>query len=249
MATNTALIVQHVPHEGPGLIADYLTAHGMAYEVLPVFEGASFPEVARYGFLVVLGGPMSANDTDLYPWLAPEKALIAAAISRRVPTLGVCLGAQLIAAVLGAKVYPAPGREIGFGPVTPRLRADSPFGAVVDSWGRDGHGSPIVLHWHGETFDLPQGGVLLARTDLCENQMFSYGRRVLGLQFHLEVKNSDLPGFVAGNAADFKQARGRLDRVAEPEAVASASEDESRRAALLWAFLDLLLDVSTTPSS
>ncbi len=223
-------------------MAEYLTSRGWSYDIVRVFETPIFPRVEVYGLLVVLGGPMSANDTHEYTWLALEKLLVGRSIALGVPTFGVCLGAQLIAVALGSPVYPARGREIGFGPIAVDPATASPFAGAVASWGSGVDEVTSVLHWHGETFDLPVGAALLASTDVCTNQMFSYGRRVLGMQFHLEVKNDELAGFVAGNAADLAQERSIYDRVAEADDVKSTTAAERRRAEHLTAILDVLIN-------
>jgi len=131
---------------------------------------------------------MSIHDEDMYPWLRAEKALIAAAIGEGKKVLGICLGAQLIAAVSGARVYPNPQKEIGFWPVR-WMEA----GKVI----RGGGTEEIFFHWHGETFDLPAGAVLLASTTACVNQAFLLGGRVLGVQFHPEVTPEIIRAMIA----------------------------------------------------
>ena len=129
------------------------------------------PGVEDFDRLIVMGGPMSVHDEAEYPWLVEEKRLIAAAIREGKKVLGICLGAQLIAEVCGGRVYRNPEKEIGFWPV---------------SWIGDAD-EELVFHWHGETFDLPPGAELLASSDVCVNQAFGIGDRVLGIQFHPEV--------------------------------------------------------------
>ncbi|MDN5850272.1 MAG: type 1 glutamine amidotransferase [Nitrococcus sp.] len=143
------------------------------------FESTRLPDLNDIDFLVVMGGPMSVNDEDEFPWLAQEKQFIRSAVEAGKPALGICLGAQLIASAMGARVYPNHCKEIGWFPVH-AVPIDNPacfrFPAVIEAF-----------HWHGETFDLPAGSIRLAQSDACKNQAFQLGKRVIGLQFHLET--------------------------------------------------------------
>lgn len=174
-----AHILQHVPFEGPGSILSWLRGTGYDVTSTRFFESVELPDPGDIDFLVALGGPMGANDHDEFPWLVEEKRLVRDFVEHGMPVLGVCLGAQLIAGALGAGVYPNRHREIGWFPVhrVPPVR-DSVFRfpATMD-----------VLHWHGDTFDLPPGAARLAESEACPNQAFQVGRTVLGIQFHLEV--------------------------------------------------------------
>lgn len=180
--------LQHVPFEGLGSIAPWLAGHGYRTTATRLFEDATFPDPRDIDLLVILGGPMSVNDGGQLPWLAAEKAFIREVIGLGTPVLGICLGAQLIAEVLGARVYPG-AREIGWYPV---------YG-VATAEGADFVVPPqvSVFHWHGETFDLPPGARRLARSAACENQAFQWGERVIGLQFHLETTPESARALVA----------------------------------------------------
>jgi GMP synthase-like glutamine amidotransferase len=175
----------HVPFETPGLLTGHILERGHSLGTTALFLGEPLPSTAQFDALIIMGGPMSVHDEDAYPWLREEKDLIAAAIREKKKVLGICLGAQLIALVSGARVYPNPEKEIGFWP----LRWTEAAGA-----GTAGTGAAVarpadslVFHWHGETFDLPAGAVLLASSEACVNQAFALGDHVLGLQFHPEV--------------------------------------------------------------
>jgi len=182
--------LQHVPSEGPGAIASWAAARGHSLHVTRLDLGEPLPAVDAFDLLVVLGGPMSANDGALYPWLSEEKKLIAETIQADRRILGICLGAQITASALGRPVYRAAAPEIGWYPV--RVLRDA-------ARSRTFAGMPSTftpLHWHGETFDLPEGAIRLAETDLCPNQAFEIefdggpargGALVLALQFHLEA--------------------------------------------------------------
>ncbi len=171
--------LQHVPFEGLGSMKSWLAHFGYKITQTRFFESATLPDISAFDLLVVLGGPMSVNNEKEFPWLAAEKRLIREAIDRRKAVLGICLGAQLIASATGARVYQNGEKEIGWFPVRGLSLTDDAvfrFPASVDAF-----------HWHGETFDLPEGAVHLARSEGCRNQAFQLGASVLGLQFHLET--------------------------------------------------------------
>jgi GMP synthase-like glutamine amidotransferase len=171
---------RHVPFEDLGLIRAPIEERGISIEYADLYRpGALVPDVTQAAGLIFMGGPMSAND-DL-PYLRQEMQLIAQAVSRRQPVLGVCLGAQLIAKALGAKVYRNAVKEIGWFEIhfTEAAARDALFAGLGPS--------ETVFHWHGETFDLPPGAERLAYSEACRNQAFRFGAGVYGLQFHLEV--------------------------------------------------------------
>jgi len=170
---------QHVPFEGLGSIGPWLRA--AEYEVTKTlfFESAALPDINEIDLLVIMGGPMSVNDENAFPWLVTEKRFIHDFIKKEKPVLGICLGAQLVANAMGAVVYRNTLKEIGWFPI----QGVSTTGSSNFSF----PSSVEVFHWHGETFDLPTGASLLARSEGCENQAFQLGRSVIGLQFHLET--------------------------------------------------------------
>ena len=185
-------ILQHVPFEGPGSIAAWLAARGATIDYTRFFAADALPDPAGIDLLIALGGPMSVNDEARLPWLAAEKRFLAAAVQAGKAILGICLGAQLIASALGARVYPGAYREIGW------------FEIEATPAGREAFRFPdraTVFHWHGETFDIPPGGVRLARSAACANQAFQFGRKVIGLQCHLETTPASLDA-LAANARD-----------------------------------------------
>lgn len=180
---------QHVSFETPGLLAEEIRKRGFTLQTTALYNDEPLPSMGDFDVLIVMGGPMSIHDEAEYPWLRPEKELIGAAIREGKKVLGICLGAQLIAAVCGARVYPNSQKEIGFWPVK---WADPAFAGSSAGEGCE----EMVFHWHGETFDLPAGAVLLASTEVCVNQAFSLGDRVLGVQFHPEVTAEIIWGMV-----------------------------------------------------
>ena len=178
-----SVVIQHVPFEGPGLIAPALFAVGSKVAVVRADLGDELPAAGQLDVLVVLGGPMGALDDHDHPHLARERELIAECVRLGKPVLGVCLGAQLLAAALGARVRRGPVPEIGAGAVE-LVSADDPVFSPA------GPRIPVV-HWHQDTFDLPPGAELLASSDLYAHQAFRVGT-AYGLQFHVEIGPQEL---------------------------------------------------------
>ena len=178
------VVLQHVAHEEPGAIGETVISAGHAVSVVRIDRGDPVPcpdEVTDMAGLVVMGGPMGVHDDEAHPWLAHERDLMAAAVAAALPVLGVCLGAQQLAVALGGQVTTGPEPEIGIGEVqlTRQAEDDAVFGPA---------GSTLpCMHWHGDTFSLPAGSVLLARSELYPHQAFRYGERAYGLQFHVEI--------------------------------------------------------------
>lgn len=179
--TPVVLVYRHVPHEGLGTLADALRRAGLAARVVDTPRLTRWPDPLRYAGLIVMGGPMGVYESRRYPFLKKEASDLRRAIRADKPVLGVCLGAQLIAHALGARVYPNDRKEIGWFPIhrTPAGRRDPLF--------RSTPASPTVFQWHGDTFDLPRGARLLATAPRCRHQAFVHGSRVYGLQYHVEV--------------------------------------------------------------
>ncbi len=171
--------LQHVPFEGLGSIEAWLEMKKYTITGTQFFKTFSLPDISDVDILIVLGGPMSVNDTHRYPWLVPEMKYIKDFIKSGKPILGICLGAQLIAKSLGAKVYRNPVKEIGWFPIK---------GVPVNGQKAFFFSDEImVFHWHGETIELPPPAILLAESEACTNQAFQIGSSVIGLQFHLET--------------------------------------------------------------
>lgn len=174
------LAFRHVPFEDLGHIAPALEEYGLGIEYADLYRGASgAPDASAYGGLIFMGGPMSVNDS--LPYITTELRIIEDAARRKQPMLGVCLGSQLIAKALGARVYRNPVKEIGW------FDVDFAAEAAGDPLFRAAQPRELVFHWHGETFDMPSGAQHLASSARCRHQAFRYGDAIYGLQFHLEV--------------------------------------------------------------
>lgn len=198
MALKTALAVRHVHFEHLGALEPLLGAAGYAVRYLEA-PTATWPEHERPDLLVLLGGPISVNDTVDYPFLVDELAFVKQHLQEGRATLGLCLGAQLMARALGNRVYPMGHKEVGWSALTATPAGSAhPLRHLLFE-------SLPVLHFHGETFDLPDGAELLASTALCQHQAFSLGPRALGLQFHPEVTAEQLESWWVGHTGELAQ--------------------------------------------
>ncbi|MGW6056759.1 glutamine amidotransferase [Streptomyces sp. NPDC055189] len=230
-----AVAIRHVAFEDLGSLEQVLRDRGIDVTYVDAGRGRLLEQVERRSprLLIILGGPMGALETAAYPFLEEELALIRSRLSCEKPLLGICLGAQLIAAAMGAGVSAGEAKEIGWQAVDlSAAGTDSPLAEVTTP----------VLHWHGDTFDLPAGAVHLASTPACKNQAFAVGRRVLGLQFHAEVRGADIESWLIGHAYEISQAPG--------VSVHEIRADTRRHAALLETrsrrFFDRWLDGALT---
>lgn len=175
--------LQHVPFEGPGALQPWLIEQGWTLTCTRLYLGESLPSLDGVDFVFVLGGPMSVNEESAHPWIRDERAWLRGAMERSLPLLGVCLGAQLMASALGAAVRVGPQAEIGWFPVT---------GCEVPAPCYRFPSELAVFHWHGETFEIPEGAELLASSAAFEHQAFQYGPYAIGVQFHLETTRASL---------------------------------------------------------
>jgi len=206
-----AIVLQHVPFEGPAAIAPLCEELGYSLDVRRLDLGAEVPTaIAPDELLIVMGGPMGVGDIDdpAYPFLAREVELLRRVLLDDAPMLGVCLGAQLLAHAAGARVYPAKHPdgsrcyEVGWGSLTVQR------GGAAASLTEGLPDEMTVLHWHGDTFDLPEGALHLASTAACPNQAFRSGRRQFGLQFHCEAGAAEVAVFLHEDAAFVEKANG-----------------------------------------
>lgn len=189
------VVLRHVAFEGAGSLLPVLTDRNHEVATVDVAaEPPSVAEMAEADLLVVMGGPIGVYEKDAYPFLAAEVEALRIRMESGRPTLGFCLGAQLMAASLGARVFPGHGKEIGWGPLHLTAAGRSGVLAPLD-------GMP-VLHWHGDTYDLPAGAVHLARSDAYEQQAFAIDDHALAFQCHPEVRANDLEGWWVGHAVE-----------------------------------------------
>ncbi|HES76742.1 MAG TPA: type 1 glutamine amidotransferase [bacterium] len=220
-------ILQHMSHEGPGSIADWATERGHQHQTHHLYQDDAPPTVGDFDLLVVLGGDMSVHDQADHPWLAPERELIRAALSAGKPVVGICLGAQQIAYALDAAVYPNDQREVGFWPI--RKIADTlPLPDELD-----------VLHWHGDTFDLPPDARLFASSEGCRNQMFLAANGLaLGLQCHIETTAEMVDDFCRDDAAYLSPPPGHGRWMQSAAAMRAETQSYAAMRSALFALLD-----------
>jgi GMP synthase-like glutamine amidotransferase len=212
------LILQHSATDTPGAYEDELLARGLPFERILLHEGQAIPDWRGFAGIVAMGGAMSALDDDAHPWLTPEKLAIRQAVEAGTPYWGACLGAQLLASALGARVYRGgAGLELGVLPVTltAAARADPVFRDAAD-------GELRMLQWHGDTYDLPDGATHLASSAAYPHQAFAIGR-AYGVQFHAEATSELVRTWVAqpGTAEE-------LQRVWGPDAVERMLDEVDR---------------------
>lgn len=188
------IVLQHAACEGPGEIARWAGARGHTVAVRHLYAGDALPVLDEFDLLVVMGGEMNIYQYRDYPWLKPERELIAATMQVGKRVIGICLGAQLIADALGSRVTQNRFHEIGWLPVDFTPEARKHFPALP--------ASATVLHWHGDTYELPRGALCLAANDACPEQGFVIDGKCLGLQFHLEM-DADLVRQTVEGSSDY----------------------------------------------
>jgi len=190
MTTLRIHYLQHVPFEGLGFIEEWTDKQKASISCTKLFLNEPLPDQEEFDWLIIMGGPMNIYQDDLYPWLSSEKQFIKETILRDKVVLGICLGAQLIADVLGGEISANKEKEIGWFPVSfIKDTIDNKLGVVLPD-------ELSVVHWHGDTFTLPDGAIHLAISTACRNQGFTYNDRVIALQFHLETTPESLKALI-----------------------------------------------------
>jgi GMP synthase-like glutamine amidotransferase len=217
-------VLQHVEFEGPAAVADWAAQRRCSLSLFHLYRDTTLPSLSDFDMLTVMGGPMSANDEVRFGWLGPEIALVREAITAEKTVLGICLGAQIIAKALGARVYSGSGKEIGWFPVR-RTGSHPLVDGLPDTF--------TPFHWHGDTFDLPCDATLLAESKITKTQAFAVGQRVLGLQFHMEATEESVRALLKGAAHEI--GHGVFE---QPPAAILASLDQC---AILRPLLDTVL--------
>jgi GMP synthase (glutamine-hydrolysing) len=192
-------IIQHVPYETAAYIETWAARHHHRLHVLKMYESPEFPPLESIDTCIVLGGPMNVYEEERYPWLYTEKKFIEQIIGRQIPIVGICLGAQLLAQVLGARIFQNMYKEIGWHHLTlyKSERVHSPFDSLPDT--------PIAFHWHGDRFEIPAGAHRLAASEACENQAFLSGENILGVQFHFESTRESIENLLRYNRNDMNR--------------------------------------------
>lgn len=185
--------LQHVPFEDIGSLRADIQKRGFSLDTTHWYKGDSAPALESFDVLIVMGGPMGVYDEDVYPWLAAEKSFIASAIAAGKKIIGICLGAQLIASVLGAKVTRNAHREIGWFPL--HINANHPVATILSN-------CATVFHWHGDTFALPANAQLIASSQACEHQAYVINNQIYGFQFHLETTEKSAKALIENCAED-----------------------------------------------
>jgi len=198
----------HVPYEGLGCIEQWIFKNGHLLSITDFYRDYQLPDLNSIDWLIVMGGPMGIYDENEFSWLKEEKHYIQQAIENGKTIIGICLGSQLIADVLGAKVYPNTQKEIGWFDIhqSESSKTTEPFFYFENQF--------PVFHWHGDTFDLPEKSTHLFYSDVCKNQGFLYNDNVLGLQFHFEVTEESLLSMLENGA----------DEIIENETIQSAKK-------------------------
>lgn len=226
--------IKNISFENPGLIKDWADSNGFLSKETDLYANQPLPDINSFDWLVIMGGPMSVGDAFEYPFLKKEKLFIESAIKANKLTLGICIGAQLIADVLGARVYKNEFKEIGWFPVS--LTSEGKTSTVFKSF----PSKFMTFQWHQDTFDIPSGAIALATSENCKNQAFLYDEHTVALQFHFEVKKENISNLIKHGSSDLT-----LERyVQTPEQMQNADAYFAEIKQNLYRFLNNLSPIS-----
>lgn len=227
--------LKHVPFEGLAYIDEWLAEKSIPVSCTALYQNNSFPSLSDFDCLIIMGGPMSVyDDASRYPWLPDEKKFIKASIEADKIVIGICLGAQLIADVLGANVYPGKNKEIGWFPVKKTGNT-----SVLDAVWPNGF---YAFHWHGDTFDIPENAVHILESDACKNQGFVYRENVFAFQFHLESTGDSIEQLI-DNCGDELKETPFIQNADTIRALSSHTQDSNR---YMKYFLDQIIGTKIT---
>lgn len=205
----SVLILKNIPAEGPGTIEDFLKENNINYRIVEMLSEA-LPPSGEYHTLIIMGGPMSVNETYIYPYISREIELVREFINKDRKVIGICLGAQIIARALGSEIYAGAGKEIGWHDI--ELQENKDTDPLITKFAEHPRGGDFqksfkVFHWHGETFDIPEGAVKIARSGLYPNQAFRYGKNAYAFQFHIEVTKEMIYEWLKNELVDMDKLR------------------------------------------
>ncbi len=231
--------LQHVAFEGLAYIGDWLEQTTHQISTTHFYQNSCLPQHNEFDALIIMGGPMGIYDDQQYPWLKSERKFIKQTIEDKKPVLGICLGSQFIADALGAKVYPNAQKEIGWFDLKKVNREKTDRGKTDSTSVFDKHFPErfTALHWHGDTFDLPEGAIQLLSSEACKNQAFSFNNHVLALQFHLEMTPCSINNIV--NACAHELVSGQF--IQDAITIASGKEHHSASQSLMKNLLAQLI--------
>lgn len=227
---NRIHVLQHVYFEGPAAIANWAIEYGFKISYTHIYKSEKLPDINDFDILIIMGGPMGVYDSGTFGWLLDETEFIRESIGKGKPTLGICLGAQLIAHALGGRVYKGAQKEIGWYPLTFNS-SNSPL-QLADKL--------TVFHWHGDTFDLPKGSKLFASSVAIKNQAFIYNNNVIALQFHLEMTQKSLQLMIENAGHELMETGSFL--MPEKDIITEAEKYLNATNQLLYSILDYLSD-------
>ena len=216
MTNRIAHSLEHVHFENTAGLSPLLASNGFKLNQSALYNSEPLPEIDDFELLIIMGGPMGVHDEDKFSWLKPEKVFIEKCISAKKKIIGICLGAQLLADVFGAKVYSNKYKEIGWHKV--RLTGDSKKSRLF----KDFPDEFTPFHWHGDTFDIPSGCIRTSESEVCANQSFVFDDRIIALQFHLESTQESIKNLIKYSGEDIMDS----PYIQNPDLMLKSSEEK-----------------------